>query len=226
MSHFPCLVIHKNIDDNLEDILEPYYEGLEVEPYVVNTKEKFLPEYIENNKIENPEEITDEDLLDDLGFHYSIDEDGNILTTYNPNNKWDWWTVGGRWDNYLVRQDGTHTNEALIKELTFAQNPSEKYRLKKEYEELVSGQKENAIYNARYYEDVYGDADTFAAFFAPNVFRAVVTPDGEWHEVGEMFWFGLSSESAEDMRKWVKRYYSDFIEPYMDYYATVVDMHI
>lgn len=28
--------------------------------------------------------------------------------------------------------------------------------------------------------------------------RAVVTPDGEWHEQGEMSWWSLSSETDEE----------------------------
>lgn len=27
---------------------------------------------------------------------------GKITTTYNPNSKWDWWVVGGRWDGWLT----------------------------------------------------------------------------------------------------------------------------
>lgn len=37
---------------------------------------------------------------------YHVDADGMYqFTTYNPNSKWDWWVVGGRWsDRYLLRK--------------------------------------------------------------------------------------------------------------------------
>lgn len=31
-----------------------------------------------------------------------VDEDGNLLSTYNPNAKWDWYEVGGRWDGGIA----------------------------------------------------------------------------------------------------------------------------
>lgn len=34
--------------------------------------------------------------------------DGAVLTTYNPDSKWDWWTIGGRWEEtYRDRQGQT-----------------------------------------------------------------------------------------------------------------------
>ena len=35
-----------------------------------------------------------------------IDADGNILSTYNPNSKWDWYEVGGRWRGLLLLKPG------------------------------------------------------------------------------------------------------------------------
>lgn len=31
-----------------------------------------------------------------------IDKDGNLLSTYNPNSKWDWYEIGGRWNGGLA----------------------------------------------------------------------------------------------------------------------------
>lgn len=70
--------------------------------------EKFYP----NNAMALPGEVT-EDEVDTERLH--LDEDGRAYTwsTYNPDSKWDWWQVGGRWqrsfktvpepdENYLV----------------------------------------------------------------------------------------------------------------------------
>lgn len=35
-----------------------------------------------------------------------LDEDGNLLSTCNPNSKWDWYEVGGRWHGMLLLKPG------------------------------------------------------------------------------------------------------------------------
>lgn len=37
---------------------------------------------------------------DDAGAE-DWDEDGNLLTTWNPDGQWDWYVIGGRWDGAL-----------------------------------------------------------------------------------------------------------------------------
>jgi hypothetical protein len=39
---------------------------------------------------------------------------GKYETTYNPESKWDWWVIGGRWAGYL---DGKRANAMLAKKL-------------------------------------------------------------------------------------------------------------
>ena len=31
-----------------------------------------------------------------------VDKDGNIISTYNPDSKWDWYEIGGRWSGMLL----------------------------------------------------------------------------------------------------------------------------
>lgn len=35
-----------------------------------------------------------------------IDTEGNIWSEVNPDGKWDWWTIGGRWDGLLNNTQG------------------------------------------------------------------------------------------------------------------------
>ena len=58
--------------------------------------------------------------------------------------------------------------------------------------------------------------------------RAVVTPDGVWHEVGEMGWWGLSDETGDDLLDWVDHFAERFILPYSngEYEIVAVDCHI
>ncbi len=54
--------------------------------------------------------------------HKGLDEHGNALSTRNPNGKWDWYTIGGRWGGLLVVgwQD---VNSARLKDI----NPARLY---------------------------------------------------------------------------------------------------
>lgn len=42
-----------------------------------------------------------------------LTSNGNHLTTYNPNSKWDWYSIGGRWRNLLLTKID---NEDVIQE--------------------------------------------------------------------------------------------------------------
>lgn len=35
-----------------------------------------------------------------------IGPDGEVYSTYNPNSKWDWWVLGGRWSGLIKLKDG------------------------------------------------------------------------------------------------------------------------
>ena len=143
MSHFTVGVITKGrpSEEALEELLSPYSENLEVEPYVDKTKQQIIDEAVEDYKAleayragqteDKPWFIGDDgevmtsskerialgrkasmgvDTSDELMIDYlkangyeswEIDSHGGLLTTYNPKSKWDWWVVGGRWNNEI-----------------------------------------------------------------------------------------------------------------------------
>lgn len=99
MSHFTVLVI----GDNFEEQLAPYNEQNEQYfSFVDKTKEvletwengsldnKSIKEYYDNN--------FDEFLKDYFGYTKIDDKYGYHA---NPNAKWDWYQVGGRWSNFF-----------------------------------------------------------------------------------------------------------------------------
>lgn len=134
MSHF-CVYVFHDKNTSIYDLLAPYDESIEVEPYVEYTKEEAIAkvrEEIEDYKnefyaeyLKNPEEYENKNgddkehieylknefpkklnWTDEQCYNYKkelygddmIDEDGNLLSTYNPDTKYDWYEVGGRWD--------------------------------------------------------------------------------------------------------------------------------
>lgn len=53
-------------------------------------------------------EMTDEEIYQDVIKHYEpedIDPDGGAYSTYNPDSKWDWYEVGGRYAGRIVLKD-------------------------------------------------------------------------------------------------------------------------
>lgn len=122
--------------ENWEDNLEYYSEDREVEPYIVYTKEEAIDKVKEIHaaqyenavkNLQNPDFsefvksmlqktidrglfLSYEDAWKEIqDWGYIIDEDENLLSTHNEDSQWDWYTIGGRWREYLTLKDGTHT---------------------------------------------------------------------------------------------------------------------
>jgi hypothetical protein len=51
---------------------------------------------------------------------------------------------------------------------------------------------------------------------------AIITPDGNWHERGNMGWWGMVSNENDDWEETVK----DIFKTYPDYIAILLDLHI
>lgn len=146
MSHFVGLCFGSYWDTDLEQ----YAEDLEVEAYVDRTKEEAINDvqrhqrkrYLDAVKalqtsnlnshsmvfyqkiVDQGPSISKEDAWKEvLSWGYELDEDENLISTYNPNSKWDWYCVGGRWNGFLVlkerKEDGSiiEVNEAYFNEI-------------------------------------------------------------------------------------------------------------
>lgn len=134
MSHYAVLVLHK-ANQNIDDMLAPYSENLEVEPYKEYTKQEALDyikkEYVPYNDF--MKNYSDDELINwfvNQYGSYSIGKDGNIYSTYNPNSKWDWYQIGGRFDGELHL-----TDEALLEGIKEYKD-HHKYEVPKEDYEL------------------------------------------------------------------------------------------
>lgn len=72
------------------------------------------------NKFPKKLEWTDDECYEDMKGRFDEDMiklNGDLLSTYNPNSKWDWYTIGGRWNNYLKTLSGETTNEDYASEI-------------------------------------------------------------------------------------------------------------
>ena len=178
-----------------------------------------------------------EERLYEYGTRYDdpehLDEDGNRHSTYNPNSKWDWYSIGGRWNGMLKLKDGSRSNSAPVSELDLAPDEDEYKGALRFWEVAVEGEKKKegenifTLYRPEYYLKKYGNKEAFAKSAASFSTYAVLLPDGEWCEPGQMGWWGMSSASPEDEGAWSRDYEKNFIEKAdPDWTITLVDCHI
>ena len=169
-----------------------------------------------------------------------ITEDGSVLSTYNPNSKWDWYVEGGRWAGHLRLKEADEygsmtTDSAFAEEIDFSPNKEEYDSALRFWELVVEGaepQTEDeknvfSFYNKNYYLERYSSKEEYATRCAAFTTWAVLTPDGIWHEPGQMGWFGCHNASSEEERDFFDNYYK-FIEKAIEnnWLVTVVDCHI
>ena len=261
MSHYKVLVLtDKEIDeDTLYDLLAPYDENLEVPEYVSKTKKELAEYYkdflqswyeeclknddskikVQANEIKKKlDSFTDDDSIikmykedypDDR-----FDEDDNLLSTYNPNSKYDWYDIGGRFSDSFRLKDGSTADQAYAKDIDF-EIDSKEYREHLRWWELAIEEQESkdgeeapfVFYRKEYYLERYKDKETYANIMSRPTFYAVVTKDG-WYSKGDMGWFCASSETAEESLDWDLNFFERYIQPAIDNndYLTVVDCHI
>ena len=118
MSHYTVLVVEQ-ADKNLEQQLQPFHEFEctgENDGYVqgVDITEDVRASSLSDYGLEA---VTDESLVDIEGLHkygYAVvDAEGKVVKAVkrtNPNAKWDWWQVGGRWSGFFMLKPGATGN--------------------------------------------------------------------------------------------------------------------
>ena len=216
MSHFPVAVILPITTEERADGDRAVYDQLL--PYMENCCDEPPLEFMEF--------VEDEDC--------DVDErTGRRGYWQNPNAKWDWYVIGGRFRGKLRLRGGGRSDYAEIRDIdTSRDEPA--YRAALAFWDYKVGGAEKPpaaslqddSWKPEYYTERFGDRETFARFRSDFLFRAVVTPDRKWHEVGEMGWWGVSFETHEDIVDWLDHYHERFVRPYMDHMLVVVDCHI
>ena len=256
MSHFSVGVICESPAD-VDKLLAPYSENIEVEPYIIRTKAEMIADgrkhkAMYEEKSENHarsgifvEAQSDEDFYNlEKEDCYEYDNDGNELTTYNPKSKWDWYSIGGRWGCELKirfteendlgeyvegdQDEFLYGDVAKIKDIDFSLDVERYDECYKWWKDNVEAPDEewDEFYKKSYFTERYRDAEEYATRSASFTTFALVTPDGEWHEQGEMGWFGCSSDTPDEAREWDEQYMSFIENADPEYYFVMVDCHI
>lgn len=236
MSHYSVAIIHKEGQD-IDEMLAKYDENIDVKPYIRRTKEKVIEEaqflkkkVFEQNRQHEEwfkpylEAETDEELYK-VAVGDLVDEEGNELSRYNPDSKWDWYVIGGRWRGLLKsKEDGECYDELPMTEIDFSPDDNTYKEYLEEWEDIMSG---DSFYNPDYILNTYGTKEEYARRMSVFSTYAILTPEDEWIEPGKVGWFGVSDASSENKKKYEEKY-MDIINRYMSdkYIMTIVDCHI
>lgn len=133
MSHFVGLVFGYNYNELLEpydenrevDVYIKYtkddainrvrQERIDTYEYALRVLERFPNPSTEHEQsnVDWAKKVIDEGI--DISYEeawkiakewgYEIDDEGNLLSTYNPDSKWDWYVEGGRWGAWLLLKE-------------------------------------------------------------------------------------------------------------------------
>ena len=190
---------------------------------------KHMLNYIEN---EFPKKLmwTDEEIYQDRIKYCGtdkkesiwLDANGNLWTSYNPDSKYDWYVVGGRWSGYFATKvpnnelqlgvPGVFDNEPRdgyvdiikVKDIDWERMQLDEIEERSIYfdEQLSLPEKDRFVFNP-YYKVGMTKEEYVNRPFSKATFA--VLHDGQWHERGEMGWFAhVANEKDEDA--WEKEF--------------------
>lgn len=256
MSHYSVLIATKEepTSEIINAILDPYDENKEVPPYIASTKEELIKNFIQdtmtrmNEYEKNPESISqdyynevlskaiqyttanDREAIYKMATRFyepnEFDAEGNLISTYNPNSKWDWWVVGGRFDGAFPHNVMKASD---LKSIEFSEinNLEEKYPQEYAYyQRLITG-KEDSFYRLEYLQERYPTFEAYLYSTKNPVSYAFIDLEGNWHEPGKMLMFGCSTSTPQESSNWDKDFYKKFIEPLPENtWITLIDCHI
>lgn len=149
MSHFSVLVIGVGVEKQLAPYHEfectgtddEYVQDLDVTAEIrveyaqhdspeAMTFLEYLTEYEERKIVPYGEEP---DLEDEHKYGYVlVDADGNVervIWRSNPDAKWDWWVIGGRWRGYFLAKPGVDVvvGDLSSHERVFGERPTDRW---------------------------------------------------------------------------------------------------
>jgi hypothetical protein len=206
MTHFTVgIILPHGVNDAegfIAEVMEPYFEHSDTEPYVCYTLEQAAadlastinrleliisrnePHYdIEKcrQQLDQLRAMTPQQKYDEyLRYHEQFNERGQPVSTYNPDSKWDWFVIGGRWDGWI--------NDLDTSRESFADNT----------------------------------ALTDEAIAREKIPHAIITPDGQWHERGQMGWWAMLLTENENWEQEARA----LLASYPGHRVTIVDAHI
>ena len=275
MSHYTVLVVTK--DGDYESALAPFDERIEVEPYVRETKEELIKKEKERfkNYLErvtkgedvssfeedhpatldwNDDEAILKNYIENNKEWEEFDKEGNRLSTYNPQSKWDWYSLGGRWGgSFRLKEGGEvikeseltwatgyapvengYTDHAQFKDIDLTPDSKEIKKAERFWEVVVEGKPKEegekaedfeTFWKKEYYTEQYGDKATYVKC-QTELFACALLYHGEWIEAGQMGWFGCKDSTSDSEKAYREKFYEIVNNLDPDDYLSMIDCHI
>lgn len=157
----------------------------------------------------------------------SFDEAGNYYVYINTRGLYDWYVIGGRWENRLRLMDGSNATYSKVENIDFKQSPEDCKRRGEYWDYIVDGillddstekptmfgsNKERLL---SVYKTREGYCNSESAAFTGHF----ITPSGELYHDGH--WSGGGEESTESYHAQFKQ----MLQDYQDHYFWLVDCH-
>jgi len=253
MSHFSVAVLSHHPRD-VDALLAPYSECTD-DPRFLDIETADIPMEEIRGKYEL-EKHGDESFSSFVeryyGFIYNeeLDECGVLR---NPNGRWDWYEIGGRWSNMLRLKPGCvgyrgkrkpfgqnapikkgYFDQAKLSDVEFSLDMTAFEKAERFWEVVVEGQPLRDGVTARFFHSTiekddylrqYGDKHTYAMAAASFSTWALITPDGEWHEAGHMGGFA-SHDATKESRTAYQAKVDAALKSDPNLWITIVDCHI
>lgn len=272
MSHFTLTVLlpkppesREHLDQMLNELLAPFDENKPVDepyrdyeepptydaerdrwnwPYCVAAKDGLTidPANVEPVALHLQQKWAD----DGSGERYQYEAETNRIyqmTTYNPNSKWDWWALGGRWQGYYPKlaaaegaiagkpswagpepregwvdciRKGDIDHQRLLADVTLkAMDEQERIEAK-----VLKGEK------LLPWDTVMPLDERIEQHVKSRLRTYAVLAEGVWREPGKMGWFGMSSETPgtrEEYDAWWDQFWEALPD---DAWLAALDLHI
>lgn len=227
MSHYACAVFANNPND-FDRLIEPYSECNEKYYKRIPADQQKLIEEYEQLKPQNHWEQLDDFLS---AMHYKREGD-EIVSYYNPDGKYDWYTIDGRdwmfefkpghgYDEYgNYKKSDVEFDEPNLEDREIAEKFWDGYVLKQDLDAYS-----DAFFTQEYYLDRYGTKEQYLKECAKTVPYAFVKPDGTWVAPGRVGWFACDDSTSASWNRYVEAW-DEFVNNAPDCYMTVADMHI
>lgn len=175
----------------------------------------------------------EEYMADYHGYDERDPDTGKYGYWENPNAKWDWWQIGGRYSNWFETKDGRKVSDCKVRDMDRTPDEAAREKALRFWEIVVEGspmrpgeEKPFNFYTPSYYLEQYGTKEEYAAEQAGDAPWAFITPDGVWHEKGEMGWFAAHDANQDTRRTFNAAWEEAIAATAPDDWVVLVDCHI
>jgi len=154
---------------------------------------------------------------------------GVTTSTYNPQSQWDWYTIGGRWSGMFSDYDPSTDPRNLETCTRCSGSGFDPHALEEKCPKCEGTKTTEKWSNAPQPEANILPMETIRKKFLSDKGQfhtyALLTPEGEWVEQGQMGWFGQSSGDMTP-EEWETEYEKHLDKWADDHIGILVDYHI